>query len=156
MSIFRAILSRVLRDRSGTMAIETAIVAPVLATLCLGAFETSRIVSRQEQLQSAASEASQIILAAVNGPGVSSSDLETIIENSLDLAANQVAIADRYRCDTSATLVTTMPAPPTCAASKPISSYVQLTITDTYTPVWTQFGIGGPINYRIVRMVQVS
>jgi Flp pilus assembly protein TadG len=149
-------LLRLALDRAGTMAIETAIVAPLLATLCLGAFETSKIVSRQEQLQSGASEASQIILAAANGPGVNSANLETILEASLGLAPDQLSIASRYRCDVSATLLTTAPTPSTCAPSKPVSTYIQLTITDTYTPLWTQFGIGGPIDYRVVRMVQVS
>lgn len=139
------------------MAVETAIVAPVLATMALGAFDASRILSRQQQLQSAANEASEIILAAAGGSGINSTDLETIIENSLGLSASQLTIAPRFRCDDSATLVATKPGPSEgCPTSKPVFSYVRLTVTETYTPVWTQFGFGSPISYDIVRTVQVS
>ena len=53
-----------LRDARGSMAIETAIVAPVLAMLSVGGFEVSAMVARQTELQSAASEAEGIALAA--------------------------------------------------------------------------------------------
>ncbi len=149
-------ISRVCRNTIGSMAIETAIVAPVLASMALGAFDASRILSRQQQLQSAANEASEIILAASMGTGVSSSDLKTILVNSLGIQSSQLTIAQRFRCDDSATLVATAPSPPGCATSKPVFKYVQLTLTETYTPVWTQFGIGSPVNYNIVRTVQVS
>jgi len=138
------------------MAVETAIVAPVLAALAFGAFDASRMLSRQQQLQSAANEAAEIILAATTGTGVSNTSLESIIEASLGLSASQLTIAPRYRCDDDATLVTTLPTPPGCATSKPVYTYVQLTLTETYTPVWTQFGFGSPVTYNVVRTVQVS
>lgn len=152
----RTTISTLLSDRQGSMAVETAIVAPVLATLSLGAFDTSRILIRQQQLQSAANEASEVVLAAAAGSGVSSAALEAIIESSLSLEPDQLTIVPRFRCDDSPTLVNTRPAPPSCAASKPIASYIQLTLTETYTPIWTQFGIGQPVDYNIVRTVQVS
>lgn len=156
ISLLRA-LHGALRDTSGSMAIETAIVAPVLATLAFGAFDASRMLSRQQQLQSAANEASEIVLAASTGTGVSNTDLESIIEASLGIAASQLTIAPRYRCDDDASLVTSVPTPGSgCAASKPVYTYVQLTLTETYTPVWTQFGLGSPVTYNVVRTVQVS
>jgi hypothetical protein len=155
MAALRALL--LLGRRSdGTMAIETALVAPILATLALGAFDASNMLSRQQQLQSGANEASEIILAAAGGSGIASNELEIILENSLNLSADQLQIAPRYRCDDSTTLATTPPGPPGCAASKPIYQYVQLTLTETYTPMWTSFGIGSPMNYNVVRLVQIS
>ena len=146
-----------LRDERGSMAIETALITPLLALMALGVFEVSAIVSREQQLQSAANEASEIILAAAGGSGINSSDLEDIIETSLGLGDPQLAIDDRYRCGTSATLTSAMPSPSTgCAASEQIYSYVQLTLTDTYTPMWTNFGVSDPIVYNVVRTVQVS
>ena len=146
-----------LRDERGSMAIETALIAPLLALMALGVFEASSIVSREQQLQSAANEASEIILAAAAGTGVGNVDLELIIETSLDLDAGVLTITDRYRCGTGTTLSSTLPSPSTgCAASEQIYSYVQLTLTDTYTPMWTKFGIASPVQYNIVRTVQVS
>ncbi|WP_188644180.1 TadE family protein [Tsuneonella deserti] len=138
------------------MAIETAIVLPVLATLALGAFDASRILSRQQQLQSAANEAAEVVLAASSGPGINSSDLKTILVNSLGIQPSQLTIEQRFRCDASPTLVTTKPTSETCAPPMPIYTYVRLNLTETYNPVWTQFGVGSPVNYNIVRTVQTS
>lgn len=140
------------RDDRGTMAIETALITPLLATMALGVFEVSNIISHEQQLQSAASEASEIILAAAGGSGISSADLEDIIEASLNLNDSQLVIADKYRCGTATTLSST---PPTCTGQQ-IYSYVELTLTDTYSPVWTHFGVASPVNYTVVRTVQVS
>ncbi|MFA9201690.1 MAG: TadE/TadG family type IV pilus assembly protein [Cypionkella sp.] len=155
MSMIRTI-RRLWADRAGSMAVETAIVAPVLATMTLGAFEASVMLSRQQQLQSAANQAAEIVLAASNGSGVSSNDLKTIIVSSLGLQSNQLTIVPRYRCDDAATLLATAPGPSDCPSSKPVYQYVQLTLTETYTPTWTSYGIGSPLNYNIVRTVQVS
>ena len=146
-----------LRDERGTMAIETALIAPLLALMALGTFEVSSIVSREQQLQSAANEASEIILSAAGGSGINSGDLETIIETSLSLGADQLTIVDRYRCNTGTTLSAVPPTPGEgCPASEPVYTYVRLTVTDTYSPMWTTFGVGSPIQYTIVRTVQVS
>lgn len=145
------------RDERGTMAIETALIAPLLALMALGVFEVSSIVSREQQLQSAANEASEIILAAAGGSGINSADLEDIIETSLGLAADQLTIVDRYRCGTATALSATRPTPSTgCPTSQQIYTYVRLTVSDTYTPTWTRFGVASPIQYNVVRTVQIS
>ncbi len=149
-------LMRLARDRTGAMAIETAIIAPVLATMTLGAFEASAILSRQQQLQSAANEASEIVLAAAGGSGISSSDLKTIIVSSLGLQSDQLTIVARYRCDDDTTLLSAPPTNGACAVSKPVYQYIHLTLTETYTPFWTSYGLGSPINFNIVRTVQIS
>lgn len=149
-------LARLARDAGGAMAIETAIVAPVLATMALGAFEGSSIVARQQQLQSAASEAGEIVLAAAGGTGITLPELKLILEDSLKLKSGQLQLATRYRCDDSNTLTATAPTTASCGNTKPIYTYVRLTLTETYTPMWTDFGIGKPINFSVVRTVQVS
>jgi Flp pilus assembly protein TadG len=156
MRHLRTLVAR-LRDERGSMAVETALIAPMLALMALGTFEVSTIVMREQQLQSAANEASEIILAAAGGTGITSTDLEDIIETSLGLSDPQLTVADRYRCGTGSTLSSTLPTPSTgCAASEQIYMYVHLTLTDTYTPMWTNFGVSHPIQYTVVRTVQVS
>lgn len=156
MTDIRKLLLRVAHSSNGIMAIETALVAPILATLALGAYDVSNMLSRQQQLQSGANEASEIILAAAGGAGIASGDLEDILESSLNLKDSQLQVAARFRCDVNVALVNAPPSPPGCAASKPVYTYVQLTLTDTYKPMWTSFGVGEPINYNVVRLVQVS
>ena len=60
LATFRSLV----RDGRGSMAIETALIAPALAALALGAFDASMLVAREQHLQSAANEASEIVLAA--------------------------------------------------------------------------------------------
>jgi len=148
LTTFRALL----RDRRGTMAIETALVAPLLAGLALGAFDASMLVAREQQLQSAANEASEIVLAAAGGTGIQSNELEDILESSLNLQDAQLTLAPQYRCGTDA-VSTVLPA---CPSGKQLYTFVQLTVTDTYSPVWTNFGIGEDVNFDVVRTVQVA
>jgi Flp pilus assembly protein TadG len=149
--MIRACLIGALRDRRGTMAIETALVAPALAALALGSFDVSMMVTREQQLQSAANEATEIILAAAGGTGVSSTELDQILESSLGLP-DKISLAPLYRCGTSA-ISSTMP---TCATGEQLYTYIQITITDTYSPLWTSFGVGSDVNFNIQRTVQES
>lgn len=142
-----------LRDARGTMAIETALVAPLLGAMALGAFDVSRMVAREQHLQSAANEASEIILAAANGTGISSADLETVLEESLNLGEGQVTLAQEFRCGTGAVVAAPQP---TCATGQQLYAYVKVTVTDTFTPMWTNFGMGEPVDFNIVRTVQIK
>lgn len=146
-------LARLLRDCAGSMAIETAFVAPILATLALGSFEVGSIVSRQHELQTAASEGESIALAAAAGAAIQVTTLEDIIETSLSLRDDQVDVALRYRCNDNDALHTTAAS---CAEDDIVSSYVRIDITDTYDPVWTQFGVGSAVQLDVERLVQVS
>lgn len=148
-----ATLTRLGRETRGTMAIETAIVAPLLALMGLGTYDVANMVSKQQDLQSAASEATQIVLAAANGDGVTSDQLHDIIAASLQIDGDKVQLAQLFRCDDDPNTVTDAS---TCNASKPIYQYVQLTITDSYTPLWTEFGVGQTIDYNVVRTIQTK
>lgn len=134
------------------MAIETALVAPVLALMSIGTFEVGSMVSRQQELQSAASEAESIILAAAAGPGAESDDIELVIEDSMSLGADQVTLSQRFRCNSTAELIEDGT---DCDPTKPIYRYVRLRLTDTYTPVWANFGVGSEFDYEIVRTIMV-
>lgn len=150
----RAPFLRLTGDERGAMAVETALVAPVLILLALGTYDVSNLVSRQQDLQSAASEATQVVLAAANGSGVNSTELETILEASLSLDEDQLEIKQRFRCDAAADLIE---ASETCDPTKPIYQYVRLDLKNySYTPLWTNFGVGDTVNYNVVRTVQVG
>lgn len=152
MGLF-SIISKLRQDRKGSMAVETAIVVPVLATISIGVFEVGTMVSRQQELQSAASEAETIILAAVDGTGAQSSQIEDVIETSLSLNDEQFNINQRFRCNNSDDLVI---AGDSCDASEPIYRYVQIVLTDSYRPVWAKFGVGEGVNYSLTRTIQIS
>lgn len=148
----RGFLGSLRRDTHGTIAIETALVAPVLALMAIGSFEVGSMVSRQQELQSAASEAESIILAAsASEVETSSTDIEDVIETSLGLGPDQVKLDQLFRCDNGAISSTA----PECTTGQ-LYIYVEVALTDTYTPIWTNYGFGDTINYNIVRTVMVQ
>jgi Flp pilus assembly protein TadG len=150
---FQAPLLGLLRCRKGAMAIEAALVAPVLLVLSIGTFEAGMMVSRQQELQSAASEAEGIILAAAATPGgATSDDIQQIIEHSLKLDSDQIELSQRFRCNTESELLLDGTG---CDATKPIYRYVHLVLTDTYTPTWANFGVGSPFDYNVERTILV-
>ena len=153
-------LSLLVADLRGTMAVETAVVAPVLLVLSLGTFEVGTMVSRQHELQSAASEAEAIALAANQGAETSTEQIGTILKKSLGLDAEQVSIKRYYRCGAEAELTEDIE---DCRGEEDDpdddlvpASYIEIDLDDTYTPVWVGFGVGSPFNYNVTRMVQLS
>lgn len=149
----RNVARRLRQCPRGAMAIETAVVAPVLAVLSIGTFEVGTAVSRQQELQSGASEAESIILAAAGGTGTESDDIELVIEESLGLDADQVSLEQRFRCNDAEEMEL---AAADCGTTTPIYRYVRLEITDSYTPVWANFGVGEAFTYEIERTIQVE
>ncbi|MEP5938948.1 MAG: TadE family protein [Erythrobacter sp.] len=146
-------LRRLGRDDKGAVVIEAAFIIPVLATMALGGFEVSMIVSRHNEMQAAAAEAVAATLARVPDEASERNTLEAIIESSTGLAANKVTLTQRFRCDSDTALKNDSS---TCDASAVISEYVEINMRDSYTPVWSDFGIGGPIDYNITRRVQIA
>jgi Flp pilus assembly protein TadG len=148
-----AFLRQIIGDRRGSMAIETAIVAPTLILMTLGTFEVGRMVARQHELQSAANE-SEIIAIATNGGAETDIDqLEEIIRESVGLDDSGVTIERTYRCNADETLVDS---PDDCFDDDVVSSYLVVDITETYTPTWNILGIGEPLNFEVRRTVQIS
>jgi Flp pilus assembly protein TadG len=135
------------------MVIETAIVVPVLALLSVGAFQLSMVVARQSELQSAAQVAEAMVLASNPDTEAEMITLKQVIVETARLNPDQVSLTKVYRCDSDAAYVS---GGNRCADEAEISTFVRVTMTDTYTPPWTQLGFGQPLNYRVARTVQVS
>lgn len=141
------------RDRAGSTVIETAFVAPVLVTMALGGYDVSRMIARQHELQSAAADTEAIVLAAASGTATDNNTVKNVLMNTLGLSSSQVSVTQVYRCGSVTTVVTDSSL---CSIGVAVVTYVKVVFTDTYTPVWTKFGIGSPFNYRVERTVQVS
>lgn len=148
------LLARRLAGRcDGTMAIETAIVAPVLIVLAIGGFEVSSIVARQTELQSAAAEAAAVVRAAVPETVQARTAIRDIVMTSTGLTIEQVSVAEVYRCGTDESYVASKEL---CGESDHVNTYIEVAMTDTYQPLWTHFGVGGPMDFNISRTIQVA
>lgn len=139
-------------DREGSTVIETAIVAPVLITMALGTFDVSQMFARQHNLQAGAADAESIVLAVSSGNATDISTVKSALVNSLGLPESKVNVEKVYRCNFQTTLSTTN----SCSDGQKISTYVRVTFTDTYTPMWTKFRVGNPMAFTVRRTVQVS
>jgi hypothetical protein len=146
-------LRSLFHDNAGAVVIESAFVIPILGIMALGGFETSMIISRQNEMQVAAAEAVAATLARVPDEASERATLEAIIETSTGLPADKVSLTQKFRCDADILLLDD---PTGCGASAVISEYVEINMRDTYTPIWADFGLGNPVNYDITRRVQIA
>lgn len=150
----RALLSlrQLARNQRGTVMIETAIVAPVLIMMSLGAFQVSQIVARQTELQEAASEAAGIALASAPETSAERTTLKGIIVASTGLTDAQVSVTEKFRCGTATTYVDSASS---CVGVK-AANYLLIQLDDTYTPIWANWGVGGNLNFNVNRYVMVK
>lgn len=142
-----------LRDKRGSVVVETALVAPVLALMSLGAFQVSQAVARQHELQTGADDAASLALAGWKHDTGDIAAIKSVIKRTLSLSDSQVTLNRKFRCATDATLVDDRA---TCTAGTIVTSYLQIQLTDTYRPIWAGFGVGSNINYSVRRLVVVS
>jgi Flp pilus assembly protein TadG len=147
-------LARLLADQTGAMAIETAFVTPILVVLSLGGVETGSMVARQSELQSAAAEALSIVQAAPPEDTADRTAIKNVLMASTGITnANNVSVVEIWRCGTDAGFERDRASD--CGSSA-VSTYIEITLRETYTPTWTAFGIGSAMTYNVVRQVQVS
>ena len=153
MTFFKYSLAELYLDERGSMMIESAFVIPVLGMLSLGGFEASQAVARNTELQSAMAEATAISLAKMPRTQAEIDTIEDIVEDSSGLADEQVTISRSYRCNTDTTKTSDGTA---CAEGDLVSQFIDIKMKETYTPVWTHFGIGGKIDMTLTRSVQIA
>lgn len=142
-------------DNAGSTVIETALILPPLLALSLGTFEVSRMIARQADLQKAANEASDIVRAAIPDTDSKRATIKSVIMSSTGLATEKVSIAIVYRCSTGGNYVTGTNACDS-GGSAQATTYIKLVISDTYSPMWRNYGMGSSMNYVVTRYVQIG
>ncbi len=153
MDSLRTLIRSFCASTHGSVVIETAIVAPVLVILSLGTFDVSRMVARQHELQTGATDLEGIVLAVAKGAGTNVTTIRNALATSLNLPLSKVTVVKVYRCGKDAGTVALVS---DCPDPNDTSVYVKVTLNDSYTPLWTKFGVGSQLNYNLIRTVQVS
>ena len=158
------ILKKLRDDVCGSMLIETAFVLPTLVMMSVAGIEVSSIIVRQHELQSAVSRSAEILMA--DPPGSSeeitakAGEIETYLKTATGLGtrdtdgqATYIKVAKRYRCGNSSSYQTDKSG---CTSGANVSTFIVIAIADEYTPIWAKLGWAEPMDYRILRTVQVS
>ena len=143
---------RLAADERGSMAIETAFVAPVLLILALGGFEVSQMVARQTELQSAAAEAAAVVRAVAPETAAARTTVRDILATSTGVAKEKVTVSEVYRCGTATSYSTVQNGCGAIAEYK----FIKVDIRDSYAPVWTKWGVGSGFDYNVSRTVQIG
>lgn len=153
MIALRTTLNRLRADKRGAAIVETAITAPILALMALGSYDISKAVSRQTELQNAAGQAVEIALATPPETTQQQTTLRNILRTTTGLTDSHVMITMKYRCGANTSLVGSSS---NCDSGVSISKYLEVKLTDTYTPQWTAWGVGKPISLDVTRMVMIG
>jgi Flp pilus assembly protein TadG len=137
-------LKRLRRDDRGAAVVELAIISPMIALLTVGVIDMSNGFSRKLKIEQAAQRSIEKIM------NTSASDT---IENTLAAeAASQanvplanVSVDYRLECDDVVTEAEE------CAEDQETSQWISVTVTDTYTPLFTRTfgGINGDGTYHL-------
>ncbi|MEO6041774.1 MAG: TadE/TadG family type IV pilus assembly protein [Croceibacterium sp.] len=149
---WRALFRSLAADWRGTAAIETALVAPILVSLALGTFDAGSMVARQSELQTATAEAAAIVRAKPPTTADERTTVRDIVALSANVPSGNVTVTEIYRCGTATSYVTTN----NCSSGTQVSTYIRVIVTATYSPTWTNFGLGSAISYNVNRVVQIS
>lgn len=149
----RSLLKAMHCDAAGTMIIETAIIAPVLILLSLGAYQVSSLVARHSELQSAMGVAESVALASQPDTDEKRTTLKNIIAASTGLAAANIQVAGAYRCNSAQTVFV---AESSCSAGDKVSRYVKVQLNDNFAPVWREFGMGDDVTLRLERYILIE
>lgn len=161
-----SIIRKFHRDQAGSTLIETAFVAPALIALTLGGVEVSSMVARQTEMQSVAANGMEIILAAApeNEADVERtvSELQAYLATASDLTlANtgdqiepgQVSVYKRWRCGNNSA----RQAEEGCAnESQTESAFLVIYMKDSYSPIWTNYGLGKDLTFEVKRSIQIG
>ncbi|MCW1383492.1 pilus assembly protein [Novosphingobium sp. KCTC 2891] len=149
----RRLLGHLAGTGEGSVVVEFAFIAPLLALMGLGTVDVTRMVARRTAVQASISESVQIVLAASPDTDAKIATLKSIISATTSVPVANIAIVTVYRCGTDTTYVSL---PGYCSVTGEISKYLQVSVTDTFTPFWTKFGVGKASTMTLKRTIQLS
>lgn len=141
------------RDERGAVLIETAIIAPVLLVMSIGAYDVSRGVARQTELQEVTAEFAAIAMARESVGQTEIEQMKEIAVASARVDENAIEIVENVKCGIAPDVYD---ASYLCPGSEEQSRLLTIAIEATYVPTWTNFGVGRPINLSVTRSVQIQ
>ena len=143
-------LGRLKRDSRGLAAMELGLALPVLTALGVGAIVGTRMVAQRIDYQQAAAEVASLALARAPASTGDTAYLKSAVVAASGLSGDKVTVSMTLTCDG------TLSASSTCASSQEQARFVSLRLAGSYTPLWTAFGVGGPVPMVVTRTVRIQ
>jgi Flp pilus assembly pilin Flp len=131
------------RDESGVALVEFALLAPVLAVLCVGTIDFGLAFAAQLQLAAAVDEGAQY--AFLTGSGVQASAVQTVVKTATPLPSVTATVS--YNSTSCYCPTGTPPAlaTQTCGVACPDGSmpgkFLSITAQYTYAPIFPSYGL---------------
>jgi hypothetical protein len=137
-------LPAIIRDQSGNSVIEMALAAPLLASLLIGMVDISRAVTAKVSLEQAAQRTIERVQAAPDFDTDEIPDLEADAEEAAGTGSDATVTA-WLECDHDGTKLDYDDG--TCGSGSTYARYVNVSITNTFTPMFgTRFFPGANDN----------
>jgi Flp pilus assembly protein TadG len=140
-------------DERGAVLVETAVIAPVLLIMSIGAYDVSRGVARQTELQEVAAEFAAIAMARESVGQAELDQMKQIAVAAAGVEDSAIDVAEYVKCGIAPELYV---ATYSCPGDEEQSRILTISIDATYVPTWTSFGVGEPINLTVTRSVQIQ
>lgn len=137
-------LSKFLGNQEGVVTIELAIAAPVLAIMSYGMFDVANAVAHRNSMQQASEEVALLVMAKPPSDGnvdyIKAAAAEATGLDTEDISAEVIHFCNDEEQETL-----------DCDTDEDSASYVVMNFSDSYTPMWVSFGVGGPIDMSVTR-----
>lgn len=166
MTMLENFVRKFLGEDRGSTLIETAFIAPILVGMTLSGVEISSMVARQTELQGIAANGMEIILASA--PSNEEEANQTVAEVKAylaersgltasnagpDIGMGEVSVYMRWRCGNNSARQATEG----CAnVSQTQSVFLVIYMRDSYSPVWTNYGVGNELDFDVKRSIQIG
>lgn len=126
-------IHRLSRDERGNSFVEMALIAPVFAVLLVSTVDISRAYAARIELEQAAQRATERV-QAIQYVEDDKDDIKADAEEAAGTGAT-ATVTDWLQCGTSTTKKAYSD---TCADGEVMARYVQVSISKTYTPLFTK------------------
>jgi pilus assembly protein CpaE len=135
----RALLRRLTTCRKGAIAVETAVVAPILALCVLALADFGMAVNERIKLASAARAGAQ----AAMSDATNTARITLMVQQAASLNVNQLSVGVSTACGCSDGTAITCGS--TCANGANSQNYVTVNVSETYPLLLTYPGLGSTI-----------
>ena len=122
-----------LRDHSGSIATEFALVLPITALLLSGIIEFGIAVNNGTALENGARAGAQFALEqGLNAPGI-----KAVVANASNLDPDTLTVNSREFWECSDQWGTEVDSSTDCGSGIPLASFIEVKVTQTYTPIFS-------------------